>query len=454
METGKDTGRRGIVKRLRKLRKSWDKVYFIMAIAMVIFAYGMAVGSFEIFPYQIVKSSAKTARNWIIFYKHYLGIKPIKHISKARHKGETIETYLPDKTYEGVTFIVSMWDHTLGMKLIDMDGSVIHKWRVSFSETFSEEFQKGIREIDDWDVDIHGTLLYPNGDVVFNFARKGLVKIDKWSKVIWKLPNRTHHSIFEDTEGNLWVPATKTHSHVLNRFPLLKAPIQEDLILKISPSGNILKQISILDIFYNSGQEGVLFANGHFKPSQIARDITHLNDIEILDESMADQFPLFEAGDILISLRHLNLITVIDHVTEKIKWSMTGPYIRQHDPDFLSNGQIMVFDNRTDGSGGDILGGSRILSIDPVMRKVHTIYKGGPQNKFYTKVRGKQQQLPNGNILITEHDAGRVFEVASSGEIVWSYHNRYDEDEVYEITQATRLERDYITFTEVKVPEN
>lgn len=149
----------------------------------------------------------------------------------------------------------------------------------------------------------------------------------------------------------------------------------------------------------------------------------------------------------MVSVRNLNLIVIIDAVTEKIKWSMTGPYIRQHDPDFLGNGQISVFDNRADSKGGKILGGSRILSIDPATRKVHVLYEGSDKNSFYTTICGKCQHLPNGNILIVESDAGRVFEVTPSGQIVWSYINRYDEDEVYRVLEAIRLPKSYKNFT-------
>ena len=131
---------------------------------------------------------------------------------------------------------------------------------------------------------------------------------------------------------------------------------------------------------------------------------------------------------------------MIDSSDERIKWSMTGPFIRQHDPDFLENGIISVFDNRRG------FGNSQIQIIDPVTREVSTLYRGNNYNLFYTVVGGKHQRLPNGNILISEFTAGRVFEVTSAGEIVWSYTNRYDENEVYSITEGTRYPNNYGNF--------
>jgi hypothetical protein len=51
---------------------------------------------------------------------------------------------------------------------------------------------------------------------------------------------------------------------------------------------------------------------------------------------------------------------------------------------------------------------------------------------------GEHQRLANGNGLIVESDRGRVFEVTPDGEIVWTYINRWDQDEVATVYHATR----------------
>src|SRR5690606_17325878 len=114
----------------------------------------------------------------------------------------------------------------------------------------------------DWDTQIHGSILYPNGDVIFNFQYGGLVRIDACSKVQWKLPHMTHHSIYEASDGNLWVPGRETREESIPHFPKVPPPFQEDLILEISPDGRILRQISVLAAIFRSGYEGVLFPSG------------------------------------------------------------------------------------------------------------------------------------------------------------------------------------------------
>ena len=58
---------------------------------------------------------------------------------------------------------------------------------------------------------------------------------------------------------------------------------------------------------------------------------------------------------------------------------MTGPFVRQHDPDFLPNGNLLVYDNR----GGDpACGGSRILEIEPATQKMVWRYDGCGETPF------------------------------------------------------------------------
>ena len=197
-------------------------------------------------------------------------------------------------------------------------------------------------------------------------------------------------------------------------------------------------------MFYANEAEALLFANGrHAIDEGSHKDLTHLNDIEILSKSDAAAFPLFEAGDMMLSLRNLNLVMVVDPATETVRWAQTGPWIRQHDPDFLPDGRIMVFDNRRDESGRQVFGGSRILVIDPVTREVETFYEGSEEAPFFSNVKGKQQFLANGDVLITEAETGRAFEVTPDGRIVWSYISRFDDDHAAKISEAVRYPENY-----------
>jgi hypothetical protein len=50
-------------------------------------------------------------------------------------------------------------------------------------------------------------------------------------------------------------------------------------------------------------------------------------------------------------------------------------------------------------------------------------YGERPEQRFFTQTRGGAQALANGNVLITESERGRAFEVTRAGEIVWEFWN-------------------------------
>jgi Arylsulfotransferase (ASST) len=428
--------------------KHWLLIYFGLSILLLAFASGVAVARFEVFPYGILAGAWNAALDWRENWRAYLRESPDQLIEPARFEGDGVTDYVPEKASVGVTLIAGFWNGQHGFNLVDLDGTLLHKWRVSFNEIWPTASHLDDQP-HDWDAYIHGALLYPNGNIIFNFDYKGLVGIDNCGEVLWQLAEPTHHSIHEDDSGNLWVGVRRRVAEPRADLPKLSMPFLEEFIVKLTPSGEILREISLIDVIVKSGYESILFADGHDAVGRWGEKEgveMHMNDIEVLGAAQADSFPLFEEGDIMVSIRNLNWIAIIDPDTELIKWSKIGPYLRQHDPDFLDDGKISVFDNRRDDAAGGALGASRILELDPITQKVSTLYESDTNNFFYTEALGKHQHLPNRNILIVEGVAGRAFEVTPEGEVVWSYINRWDEDEVAWIKEATRYPMHYATF--------
>ena len=429
----------------------WLRAYFFASVLVVI---ALGVGAFKIYPYPLLEQSAAAARDWIRYPRHNARLRPEKFLAPrpvaaagavaAKRSENSFDGV--KKAFDGVTFVDGFFDETTGMRLLDMDGRVLHAWRVSFNELWPDADHVE-RAMHDWDAQIHGAVLYPNGDVVFNFQYAGLARIDACGRPLWRVAAQTHHSVYEDANGHLWVPSRRRHDEPTPALPDAPVPFYEDLVLEVSPDGRVLREISILDVLLDGGYEGLLLANGEHGAVlnlPLDGDFTHLNDVEILEESMAAAFPMFSAGDMLLSLRNLNLLLVIDPDAATVKWWMIGPYLRQHDPDFLPSGRISVFDNRRDGSGGEEFGGSRILEIDPATREVAVLYGDRKNQRFYTATMGDHQHLPNGNLLITESEVGRAFEVSPAGKIVWSYLNRWDKESSALIGRAVRYPTSYV----------
>ena len=64
----------------------------------------------------------------------------------------------------------------------------------------------------------------------------------------------------------------------------------------------------------------------------------------MLSVELAHLYPEFEAGDMLISLRELNLVVVVRPSTRRIIWWRYGLTSAQHDATFVA-GHVEVFDN-------------------------------------------------------------------------------------------------------------
>ena len=175
----------------------------------------------------------------------------------------------------------------------------------------------------------------------------------------------------------------------------------------------------------------------------------HLNDVNELPPELAAAFPMFEAGDMVMSLRNMNMILVTNADATEVKWSRIGPWIRQHDPDFNPDGTITLFDNHSDEAlDGDREGGSRIWSVDPATDEATVLYGGTPEQHMYSPERSTHQVLSNGNIMITEAQSGRSFEVDRAGNILWEYINRYDPFSITWMHDASAYHRDYFTVTD------
>jgi hypothetical protein len=173
------------------------------------------------------------------------------------------------------------------------------------------------------------------------------------------------------------------------------------------------------------------------------KDIFHTNSIELLDGSATDAPPALKAGNLLISVLHLNAITVVDPEQEKVVWAHTGEYRKQHDPKILPNGNRLLFDNHA-GSGP-----SAILEFDPKTMALTWEYRGSKEQPFFSKTCGTSERLPNGNTFVSETDFGRAFEVTPGGEIVWEFYNPHragtDDQFIASLPELIRLPLEFPT---------
>src|SRR5262249_7472988 len=139
-------------------------------------------------------------------------------------------------------------------------------------------------------------------------------------------------------------------------------------------------------------------------------DILHTNSVRVLSRALAAKFPQFKPGQVLLSLRTPGVLAVLDVRTRSIVWAARGCWQAQHDPQFLANGTLLLFDNL------GWSGGSRVLEYDPVSQAIPWAFAGDRSAPITTVFRGGCQRLPNGNTLIVNSDLCRLVEVTRGKE--------------------------------------
>ena len=380
------------------------------------------------------------------------------HLQPSRGKGRGVTV---NKTPDDGAFIVmaGFFDEENQIRLVKRDGTLFKKWPLDYFEHFPDPDARVCDLASPLRVDTHGVHVTPQGEVVFNYEYCGSVKLDQCGGLVWSINKRTHHSLVPAEAGGYWLLGRYEWlaSEHPDRFPPFSTPatdqtIKEDTLLRIDENGGILEEVSIPELMRQTNLEALLTASvNEFGLETVDRtELVHANKVAELPSEIADSFPLFAAGDLMISLRGLNLIMVLDPVTKDVKWHQTGPWLRQHDPEFRSDGKISIFNNnayRTAYSDGQTDLSTpyttNIIVVDPVSGETEVVFGEKPGQEMLSVIRGQHELQKKGGILITEFDAGRVLEVDAVGQIVWEYVNYYDDDFVGEITNSTIVPADY-----------
>jgi outer membrane protein assembly factor BamB len=306
--------------------------------------------------------------------------------------------------YRGLNFYVS--GHAAEADLMDMDGRVLHRWQYPLRRLWPDlAADPANAKLEYW----RRAYLFPNGDVLGIYEGIGLVKLDARSRVLWARRGGFHHDLSVLADGTIWV--LDREGKLLPRINP-KEGVLEDMVTELAPDGRVIRKISILEAFERSPWAGLL------RRMERAGDVFHTNTLEVLDGRFAGRHPAFRRGNILLSVLKLDTLAILDPERGTIVWAKTGRWRRQHQPTFLDNGNLLLFDNL--GAGGDR---TRVLEIDPASGAVRWQFGGRPGDDLFSKTLGSCQRLPNGDTLVTESEGGRALEVAPDGRIVWEFNN-------------------------------
>lgn len=405
-------------------------VVFIVLVAFLAFVGGGIITFMKVQP--VADFVQRTSMVGIFLYKSTFEIEEFEPSWSPAHlpaaaDGKPIFRHDPDRAWQGLNLVVS--NRAQGARLIDMDGEIVHEWTKTFTDIWDNPPQSPSVDADDpnyWKKKIYWRRahLYPNGDLLVIFETPyltpyglGMVKIDKDSNVIWKLAANVHHDMAVGSAGEIYTLTQKINDAGYARRPSLKPPFVDDMLAVVSPDGAMQKEISIVSALLNSDFAPLL---GLLNQNDLLGDVMHTNTVQYIDARTAARFPFAEAGQLLISMREMNVIAILDPRSERIVWAMTGMWDSQHEPQMLDNGRILLYDNQGHRGPGGI---TRIVEFDPITYRMEWSYAGTAEEPLFSAVYGSQQRLANGNTLIVESKNGRAIEVTRGGDIVWEFRS-------------------------------
>ena len=200
---------------------------------------------------------------------------------------------------------------------------------------------------------------------------------------------------------------------------------------QIVPGGNPQAIVTGLVIQEQDPDDNVVFQWNSFDHIPISDTIQALT-MPIIDYMHGNALELDRDGNILLSSRHLNEITKIDHQTGEIIWRLGGkkneftissPFIAddphfylQHDIRRLANGNISLFDNHNDHPPLNSRGAEYYLNESDKIALLVDQYRNTPD--LFTPFAGNYQHLSNGNTAIGwgGHQGINYTEVQPNGE--------------------------------------
>ncbi len=238
-----------------------------------------------------------------------------------------------------------------------------------------------------------------------------------------------HHDIERLPNGNTLILINK---HIDIGLP---TELEDDSIIEVDPAGNVVWEWNTIDHLAEFGFTPIAAQHAIASLPLNLGDWAHANSATTIPPNNHSD-PAFTPGNIIVSARSTNMVFIIDRATGAVVWK-TDPHaglsMGQHHATMIEQGlqgagNILIYDNGS-GTGYGLTpfgrGFSRVIEIDPVTQAIVWDYKASDHGifdrHFFSDLVGSAQRLQNGNTLSVEGDIGRVFEVDSTGQIVWEH---------------------------------
>ena len=264
-------------------------------------------------------------------------------------------------------------------------------------------------------------LMMKDGSIIFHpGAGAPLVKLSACSEIDWINYNHFHHSIEKIDENKIMATLTTkiNKSNDIGKF------IKDDGYAIIDASnGVILQEESVVSILIENDYEYLVLGR------PFGSNIIHLNDSQpiLVDDKHVKK------GDIAFSSRHLSTVFLYRPDEKKIIWLKSGPWLAQHDIDYLGDGIFSIYGNnnylnmpgyKIDRENPESKNGTKLYYYDTKNNKVTTPFEK-PMNaeQFNKSSNGVQRVIDNDKLFL---DIDYSLYLMDREEIIWKFDKHVD----------------------------
>jgi len=342
-----------------------------------------------------------------------------------------VTLYDENLSYPGLNLFTYYED---GAYLVDMRGRIVYNWSYNPESPYASLMLAGGLN-NSWET----VRLGRDGSLYvleYTAQNMSVARLDWDSNPVWINKGEYHHDVDVSAEGA--VVALKNRVRNVTRGGGQYSIVDNDVVV-FTPDGTVLRSLSVYDLLGDRLSDAEFLRLYESVPRTPYPDILHSNTVSFIEEDR----PYWRKGNLLVCVRNLNTVFIVDAAKGKVVWSWGPGFLDlPHKPVVLEDGNILVLDNGASSNR------SRVVEYDPVRNETVWVY-----DAFYTQIRGGVQKLPNGNVLITESQEGRAFEVTVDGRTVWEYYAPLKESgERYVIYRMSRITPEQLS--EMTLPQS
>jgi hypothetical protein len=302
------------------------------------------------------------------FIQVTLRAMPIEQ-TRLKRAGTGLRALDRERAWPGFTLFALYQSATTTVYLIDLEGTVVHTWRMPYPAQYGRLTE-------------HGTLFYNGkipsvpGSFVSDKPYKigAVVEADWHGRVIWELQHPDHHhdgillrngnvlllgltslprELTPKIKGGM--PGTEHNGHICG-----------DYLIEMTRSGQTVRLYPIWQ---------------HLDP-----ETDRITAIQEPRDAWTNGNGLAELpnGDIVVSFRTISTVVIIDRRTGAIMWKLGAPPLcGQHAPTPLANGNLLIFDNGPHRLDHPIPF-SRVIEVELATKKIVWEYREKRESDFFS----------------------------------------------------------------------